>query len=207
MFSPPLLRLPFLGLLSVAVALGCATTTVENPGGVEPRRVDPGSASLGEGTGIGSQDLQQVTDKMSRSILSTPAIANATEPPTIALLPVANDTRFPINKQLFTMRIKAMLNTQCQNKVRFLARDRIEAIENERDLKREGLVGSSSDKVLLGVDYFLTGELTGLSQAGSSGQSDYILYTFRLIDAESSLEVWEDFEEIKKEGLEDVAYR
>ena len=100
-----------------------------------------------------------------------------------------------------------MLNTQCQNKVRFLARDRIEAIENERDLKREGLVGSSSDKVLLGVDYFLTGELTGLSQAGSSGQSDYILYTFRLIDAESSLEVWEDFEEIKKEGLEDVAYR
>jgi len=57
------------------------------------------------------------------------------------------------------------------------------------------------------IDYFLTGELTGLSQASSSGRSDYILYTFRLIDAETGLEGWENFDEIKKEGLEDAAYR
>jgi PBP1b-binding outer membrane lipoprotein LpoB len=57
------------------------------------------------------------------------------------------------------------------------------------------------------IDYFLIGELIGLSQASSSGRSDYILYTFRLIDAETGLEGWENFDEIKKEGLEDAAYR
>jgi hypothetical protein len=68
-------------------------------------------------------------------------------------------------------------------------------------------VGSSGDQVLAGADYFLTGELTGLSQVASTGQSDYVLYTFRLINAETSVEEWENFHEIKKEGLEDAAYR
>lgn len=194
-------------LACTSLLVGCATTTVQNPRGIAPRVVDPGSTSLGEGTGIGSQDLQQVTDKMTRSLLGMPAIANATAPPTVALLPVRNDTRFAINKQLFTMRIKALLNSQCRGKVLFVARDRIEDVERERELKREGLVGSSGQGTLAGVDFFLTGELTGLSQSSSSGQSDYVLYTFRLINAETSIEEWEDFAEIKKEGLDNVAYR
>jgi hypothetical protein len=180
---------------------------VADQAGVAPRVVDPGSVSRGEGTGIGSQDLQQVTDKMARSVLAMPAIVNAKTPPTVALLPVRNDTRFAINKQLFTMRIKAMLNSQCQGKVLFVARDRVEDVERERDLKRQGKVGSSGQQQLAGVDYFLTGELTGLSQASSTGQSDYVLYTFRMINAETSIEAWEDMAEIKKEGLENAAYR
>ena len=39
------------------------------------------------------------------------------------------------------------------------------------------------------------------------GTSDYVLYTFQLIDARTSVIVWEDFAEIKKQGLEDAAYR
>ncbi len=195
-------------LLSLLIlVLGCASTTVPNPGGIQPRRVAPDQKSLGEGTGIGSQDLQSVTDKMARSILSTPAIAGAQAPPVIGLLPVENDTRFVIQKELFNRRIKALLNTQCQGKVLFVARDRIESVERERELKREGLVGTSAQGIMAGVDYFLTGELTGLSQVSSTGQSDYILYTFRLINAETGIEVWENFDEIKKEGLEDAVYR
>jgi len=169
--------------------------------------VAPDQKSLGEGTGIGSQDLQSVTDKMARSILSTPAIAGAQAPPGVRVLPLENDTRFVIQKELFNRRIKALLNTQCQGKVLFVARDRIESVERERELKREGLVGTSAQGIMAGVDYFLTGELTGLSQVSSTGQSDYILYTFRLINAETGIEVWENFDEIKKEGLEDAVYR
>lgn len=192
--------------ISVVFLTGCASS---GPGkvGVLPHRVDPSQRSLGEGTGIGSQDLQEVTDKMARTILSTPAISAAQAPPVIALLPVRNDTRFAINKQLFTMRIKALLATQCQGKVKFIARDRIEDIEKERQLKREGAVASGPQGNLAGADYFLTGELTGLSQSGSTGRSDYVMYTFRLINAETSIEEWENFHEIKKEGLEDVVYR
>ena len=202
-------------LLTMVLLGGCAT--VSNPSGIQPRQVDPSQRSLGEGTGIGSQDLQAVSDKMARSILDTtmsPDIAGAIatgKPVVVTLLPVRNDTRFPINKQLFTMRLKALLNTNvaCKGKVLFAARDRVEAVERERDLKRQGLVGSTPGKEgnIAGADFFLTGELTGLSQASSTGQSDYVLYTFRLINAETSIEVWEDMAEIKKEGLEDAAYR
>lgn len=144
---------------------------------------------------------------MARQIMSTPSIASAQNPPVVVILPVMNDTRFTINQQLFTRRLKALLATQCGNKVMFAARDRIEDVERERDLKREGLVGSSGEGVLAGADYFLTGELTGLSQQSSTGQSDYILYTFRLINSETSLEEWNGFHEIKKESLEDAIYR
>mgnify|MGYP000281699137 CR=1 FL=1 len=41
----------------------------------------------------------------------------------------------------------------------------------------------------------------------AAGTSDYILYAFQLIDARTSAIVWEDNAEIKKQGLEDAAYR
>jgi len=203
-------------LITLAIALGLSMPLVSgcskrprSPeyGGVAPRVVSPSDMSRGAGTGIESQDLVQVSDKMARKILGTPAIANAAQPPVIGLLPVENNTRFPIQKDIFNKRIKALLNDQCQGKVQFVARDRIEAVKQERELKDQGVVTSSSQGELAGVDYFLTGELTGMHQAGSTGQSDYILYTFRLINAETSIEEWESFSEIKKEGIEDVIYR
>ena len=58
-----------------------------------------------------------------------------------------------------------------------------------------------------GADYFLTGTLQGLSTRTTAGTSDYILYDFHLIDARTSAIVWEDSAEMKKQGLEDAAYR
>ena len=37
------------------------------------------------------------------------------------------------------------------------------------------------------ADYFLTGKLQGLSTKTAAGTSDYILYTFQLIDARTSV--------------------
>jgi penicillin-binding protein activator len=58
-----------------------------------------------------------------------------------------------------------------------------------------------------GADYFLTGTLGGLSTRTRAGTSDYINYDFHLIDARTSVIIWEDMAEIKKQGLEDAAYR
>ena len=72
------------------------------------------------------------------------------------------------------------------------------------------VVTAASDPKLqefLGGDYFLTGELQGLSTRTKAGTSDYILYAFQLIDVRTSAIVWEDSAEIKKQGLEDAAYR
>jgi hypothetical protein len=147
---------------------------------------------------------------MLRSILDTPVIAEAERVPTVVLLPVENNTRFPINKDIFLSLIKVRLNSEARGKVRFLARDEMEAIKKERELKRSGEYDYDPTKrsaKLLGGDYFLTGKLEGMSQRGPEGASDYVLYTFRLIDAETTEEVWEDYAQIKKEGLDDVVYR
>jgi hypothetical protein len=162
------------------------------------------------GTGVESQDLVGVTDKMVRSILGIPQIANATTPPIIVLDPVENQTRFPINKDLFNNRIRSELIKKSGGKVTFLARERMAALEKERNLKREGAVTASSDanvQEFKGADYFLTGTLGGLSTRTKAGTSDYVFYEFQLVDARTSAIVWGDNAEIKKQGLEDAAYR
>jgi PBP1b-binding outer membrane lipoprotein LpoB len=193
-----------------AVLAGCASSGVRNPSGVPVTEMRPDERGFVAGTGVESQDLVAVTDKMARSILGIPEIAHAQGTPRIVLQPVNNDTRFPINKDIFLTRIRTQLNSKSMNKVRFLARDQMAALEKERELKQTGQVTSSSDprvNEFKGADYFLTGKLSGMSTRTSAGTSDYILYSFQLIDVRTSDIIWEDSAEIKKQGLEDAVYR
>lgn len=208
------LRFP-LSTLAIAAALsalvsGCASSGVRNPSGVPVTEMRPDERGFVAGTGIESQDIVAVTDKMVRSILGTPQIANAQGTPRIVLDPVKNETRFPINKELFLTRIRAQLNSKAQGKVLFLARDRMQTLERERQLKQSGQVTASADPNVTefrGADYFLTGSLQGSTTRAGGGTSDYVLYAFQLIDARTSEIVWEESAEIKKQGLEDAAYR
>jgi PBP1b-binding outer membrane lipoprotein LpoB len=200
----------FIPLTTAALVAGCASSGVKNPSGADVTQLRPDEQGFVAGTGVESQDLVAVTDKMARSILGIPQIANAPTPPIIVLDPVDNQTRFPINKDIFLTRIRTQLNSKSAGKVTFLARDRMAALEKERNLKREGAVTATSDPTVqefLGANYLLTGSLQGLSTRTKAGTSDYILYTFQLSDMRTSAIVWEDSAEIKKQGLEDAAYR
>jgi len=204
------LTVPVCSAALAALVAGCASSGVKNPSGVAVTHMTADEQGFVAGTGIESQDLVAVADKMARSILAIPPIANAQTPPLIVLDPVENKTRFPINKDIFLTHIRAQLNSKTFGKVQFLARERMAALEKERNLKREGAVTASSNpsvQEFKGADYFLTGSLEGLSTRTSKGTSDYILYAFHLIDARTSVIVWEDMAEIKKQGLEDAAYR
>lgn len=194
----------------VLVLSGCATRGVKNPDGVPVTQMGADERGFVAGTGIESQDLVAVTDRMTRSILGIPEIARAQVAPRVVLDPVVNDTRFPINKDIFTDRIRIELNRNAMGRVRFLARDRMATLERERELKQTGQVTASADPNVTefrGADYFLTGKLSGMTTRTSAGTSDYVLYSFQLIDARTSEIVWEDAAEIKKQGLEDAAYR
>jgi PBP1b-binding outer membrane lipoprotein LpoB len=201
--------------MAVAVAAGlisgCASSSgVKNPSGVPVTNMRPDERGFVAGTGVESQDLVAVTDKMARSVLNTPQIQSAQGTPRVVLEPVINETRFPINKDIFLTRIRAELNTKARGKVIFLAREHMAALEKERQMKQAGQVTSSSDPNVVefkGADFFLTGKLSGLSTKTAAGTSDYILYSFQLIDARTSEIIWEDSSEIKKQGLEDAAYR
>jgi hypothetical protein len=200
-----------LSLVAVAaLTAGCASSGVQNPRGVPVTEMKADERGFVAGTGVESQDLVAVTDKMARSIIAIPEIANAQGTPRVVLNPVVNETRFPINKDIFLTRIRAQLNSKATGKVRFLAREQMAALERERDLKQSGQVTASSDPNVVefkGADFFLTGKLQNMTTRTSKGVSDYVLYSFQLIDARTSDIVWEDMAEIKKQGLEDAAYR
>jgi PBP1b-binding outer membrane lipoprotein LpoB len=200
-----------LAVLAIAgLVAGCASSGVKNPSGVPVTQMKADEQGFVAGTGIESQDLVAVSDKMARSILGIPQITNAQGTPRIVTDPVINDTRFPINKDIFLTKIRTLLNQKAQGKVIFLARDRMAALEHERQLKQSGQVTASSDPSIVefkGADFFLTGKLEGMTTQSSAGTSDYILYSFQLIDARTSDIVWEDSAEIKKQGLVDASYR
>jgi len=205
-----ILPLLLLSVGCVTFMTGCASSGVRNPSGTPVTELKPDEAGTVRGTGVESQDLVSVTDKMARSILNVKQVANATTTPYVVLLPVGNETRFPINKDMFLTRIRIQLNSKSQGKVNFLARDQFDALQKERELKRTGAVTAATDPTVQefkGADYFLTGKLQGLTVKATAGTSDYILYSFQLIDARTSVIVWEDAAEIKKQGLEDAAYR
>ena len=199
-----------LPLTTAVLVAGCASSGVKNPSGTGVTRLNADETGTVTGTGIESQDIVAVTDKMARSILGIPQIANAKTPPIVVLDPIENKTRFPIDKDLFLTRIRTDLIRKSGGKVQFLARERMAALEKERNLKREGAVTSSSDpnvQEFKGADYVLTGSLGGSSTRTSQGTSDYVLYEFQLVDNRTSVIVWGDMAEVKKQGKEDAAYR
>src|SRR5881397_2195934 len=159
----------------VAMFAGCASSGVKNPSGIGVTEMRADEQGFVAGTGVESQDLVAVTDKMARSVLAIPQIANATTAPVVVLDPVDNQTRFPINKDIFLTRIRTELNSKTRGKVMFLARDRMAALEHERKMKQDGAVTASADphvQEFKGADYLLTGTLQGLSTRTSKGTSD-----------------------------------
>lgn len=209
-------RLPSSASGSVALVVatlllaGCASPGVRNPSGAGVTVLKADEQGFVAGTGVESQDIVAVSDKMARSILETPQIQQAQGQPRVVLLPIENNTRFAINKDILLTRVRARLNSQTRGKVLFLARERMAALEKEQQLKQSGQVTAGSDPNLVefqGADFFLTGRLDGSTTKNSRGVSDYVLYTFQLIDARTSVIIWEDLAEIKKQGLDDAAYR
>ena len=195
-----------------AVVSGCASNGVKNPSGAPVTEMRGDERGFVAGTGIESQDIVTVADKMAREIVARPEISNRQSVPRIVLLPVKNDTRFPINKEIFLQEIMSLLNERSDGKVRFLARDRMTDLERERELKQQGQVTTTAGTDLArsqfkGADFFLTGTLMGQTTKTAAGTSDYVLYTFELIDPNTSEILWQGRHNIKKQGLEDAAYR
>lgn len=178
---------------SLLMVLGCAIKT---------QRVDPDASpeDAWGSTTTSSQDVRTVADMMARDLLRIPQIQSAATPPTIAFLEVKNNTSQIIDKEVYLNSIRTRVLRQGGGKVAFLDRERFDSILAERKLKRGGIVGTSGNKTLLGVDYFLTGVLDSVDKAYKRRRATYTRFAFRLTDAESGLIVWENDYEIKKAG-------
>jgi len=184
-------------VLAAALFVGCSQSAYVNPD--EPDELG--------GTGIDSQDVRTVAREMSRDLIGSSALANATAKPIIALLPTRNETSFRVDTDIITLQMRNELIKFAGDKATFVQRERMGDIRAERDAKRAGEVSSSGEKMISGADYFLTGTLKSITKSAGGKRSDYIYYSFELIDAESSNVVWANDYDVKKVGERGVLYR
>lgn len=183
-------------------AVGCATRTKKTT------YVDPDSYGAVEGTGLEARDVRAVADKMARELLGSPAIQGFEGgPPRVALLQVKNRSRFLIDQDILTTLITDKLVSNAGGSVAMLDRALVEEIQAERDAKRSGNVDAQGFKAMAGADFFLTGEVRGLSASTDVAQSDYVVIRFKLTDAESGIVSWSSSYEMKKEGSWGVMYQ
>jgi len=178
-------RLAVLAALLV-VAAGCKSTT-------KTTYIDPDEDR--GGTNLGPQDIRAMTDRMSRSLMEViPSLPSGQGVPTVFFDAIENRSGQPLDTNLLLERTRAQLNKSNLGKIRFLARENMAAIEEERRKKRTGEVSSGDQKQVLGGDYILTGTITGLG----GPKDDYWYISFRLVDAENSAIVWEDDYELRR---------
>ena len=113
----------------------------------------------------------------------------------------------PINTAVFTDRIRDSLVRATSGRVKYLAREHIDAVLREREGKREGVLVGKGLKSLLGADYLLTGRINSVSKRFEGDRSDYFQIGFTLVDAEDSTIVWTMGFEFKKVGDAGVIYQ
>lgn len=170
--------------------------------------IDPDGPSRVEGTGIESRDVRAVVEIMTEELLASPAIEGFKGVPRVAVLPVENRTRFLIDQEIFTTLITDQIIQGAAGRLGIVNRDLLDDILQEREMKRSGQVDNTTTfKALSGVEFFLEGEVRSLSASTNKAQTDYVVIRFQLTDAESSMIVWSNSFEMKKEGGWNVMYQ
>jgi hypothetical protein len=172
--------------IMVVLLLGCGSGgNQRNEPGVH--RTIPGTGT--ESLGPQADDVITIAQKMSRSLIAIPELESKREKkiPRVVLGEIKNETSFRINKQLFLDRIRVELNNNCRDKIKFFAQEWVKDIKD--------------------ADYVLTGKIAGISRASNEKRSEYILYTFQLINTKNGELVWEDKYETEREGVEKYIYQ
>ncbi|MFO1322277.1 MAG: penicillin-binding protein activator LpoB [Burkholderiales bacterium] len=204
-----------LGAVAMAVAMtltGC--TAVPNSHGRQVVDVDPGVRGPVAGTGIEAQDITAMTDQMIRDLLSTPEISKREQAPRVVMdaARFTNESTQSINKNLIVDRLRVGLNRSGKGRLQFISREHAQAVDEERQAKRDGLtdVGTTGlVKAVAGVDYRLTGRIASTdSRNNKTGmQQRYMQITFEMLDMESSAIVWSNQYEFARAAADDVVYR
>lgn len=182
---------------------GCLISTAQG----KTKVLDPSIDDNLGGTGTESGDIKAMAERMAREIVGI-EWSNTNIKARISVLPLNNQTRFRIDPKLLQNKLVKDLVNFARGRVIFLARDTEMEVMNERAKKRAGIYDQGkSTKAMAGADYLLKGEMRSLSKASQDGVSDYILYSFSLIDAESGAILWMGDFETKKQGTTGVIYQ
>lgn len=168
----------FVAILAIAFVSSCASVTKQSANRVV---LDASQESEVEGTGTSSADIRSMAQRMALEI-SGIQFPEKTERVRIALTTFKNDTRFPFSPSIIKNRLLTdLVEHSVGTKLQFTE-------------KAEG------------ASYFLSCTIEALSKGSSQGVSDYLLYSFKLLDKADTV-VWAKAYETKKQGKTGVMYR
>ena len=216
----PLLKAALCGVVGLAVVLPAAEASAQrrnernNNNAAATAYRDVGSPGSVGGVGTESQDIVGMSEEMMRDLLTVPLLMNRNPAPRIIVDAkyFTNESSEIIDKSLITDRLRVMLNRNASGRLQFVGRQYAAAVEEERELKREGVTDSGTTglaRAQLGADYRLVGRI-GTRDAvdpRTGVRSRYSMYTFEILDMESGELVWSNLYEFKKENRENVVYR
>lgn len=157
--------------------LGCVNLTAQSK---KTTVLDVSQEDDVGGTGMSSTDIRAMAEKMAREIAS---LHLKKDEPKIALVSIINQSRFSFDTDLLKNRLLADL-----------------VIISQKDHRVSFTMDPSK------ADYLLDASVTSLSKGSIEAVSDYLLYTFKLIDNTDNI-IWMGTYETKKQGNVGVMYR
>jgi penicillin-binding protein activator len=192
-------RISFFVLLALVI---CISSCTPPSTAVGVREIDPGESVSGvSGLGIESKDIVVMSEKMVVDLLRDSVLSKDRTPSIII-----DDTRFRnessqiININMLTDRLRIELMRAVKGKIKFVSRQ-----NEDLALKENEITGVKYDP----ADYRLIGRITSLSTASNQTgvRSNYLMFSFEILDLSNSNSVWGNFYEVKKIGADDTVYR
>ncbi|WP_310497757.1 CsgG/HfaB family protein [Sandarakinorhabdus sp.] len=201
------------GLLAVALTAVPALAAPKR--GQAAVDLDPASRGIVSGTGIEMRDIIGMSDRLVRDLLQRPDIANSQTPPRIILegSRILNKSSQRLDTDMFSDQLRSQLLRAAAGRMRFLSRENLADVADERELKRGGQtdVGTRGlTRAVAGADYRLVGRITSQDARNNTTgmQQRAMQVIFELIDLETTETVYisEPYVILRAQG-DDVVYR
>lgn len=198
---------------SLAITPPLAARTKKS--GTQATELDPTGRGAISGIGIESRDIDAMSDQVVRELMSRPDFVASPTPPRIVVDSAAfyNDSSQRIDRNMITDALRASLNRAAASRIRFISRESMVFIQQERELKRTGIADVGTRGMTAGVaglDYRLIGRMTSLdNRDGRSGMTQRrTQIIFELVDMETGEIPWtgQPYVILRASG-DDVVYR
>jgi hypothetical protein len=198
-----------------ALITACSTVSYENAEGARTVYRDVQDASPAGGIGLESRDLISLTDDMMRDLLSSGILTNREIAPRVIIDAeyLSNQSSARFNKNILTDTLRTSLIRSALGKIAFVTREYAGMVEQERALKRDGVVDTGTIRMTeatAGADFRLVGRITSLDAVNTSTnvQDRTYFFTFELVDLELNVAAYAFGPyQFSKFGQEDVIYR
>ncbi|QXQ05717.1 penicillin-binding protein activator LpoB [Sphingosinicellaceae bacterium] len=200
---------------TMALALAISPATAGKRSGHEAVDLDPSSRGVVTGTGLESRDIVGMADRLVRDLLQRPDFVNTAKPPRIIVdsSRLVNKSSQRLDTDMISDQLRAQLMRAAAGRIRFLSRENLQDVMDERELKRSGQVDVATKGMahaVAGSDYKLTGRITSLdSRNNNTGMTQRAMQVvFEVIDLETSESVYisEPYMILRAQG-DDVVYR